>query len=84
MEDGLGAAHREETPLGCDGSARDSVRVSAGSACTCEGHSREAVMNQGGNTKFLCSRPLNRTVYGRELFYCMKFLLHEKVGKRDG
>ena len=29
-EDGLGAAHREEIPLGCDGSARDSARVSAG------------------------------------------------------
>lgn len=29
MEDGLGAAHREEIPLGCDGSARDSARVSA-------------------------------------------------------
>ena len=28
MEDGLGAAHREENPLGCDGSARDSARVS--------------------------------------------------------
>ena len=28
MEDGLGAAHREEYPLGCDGSARDSARVS--------------------------------------------------------
>ena len=29
MEDGLGAAHREGIPLGCDGSARDSARVSA-------------------------------------------------------
>ncbi len=29
MEDGLGAAHREGFPLGCDGSARDSARVSA-------------------------------------------------------
>lgn len=28
MEDGLGAAHREGFPLGCDGSARDSTRVS--------------------------------------------------------
>lgn len=30
MEDGLGAAHREENfPLGCDGSARESAGVSA-------------------------------------------------------
>lgn len=28
MEDGLGAAYREELPLGCDGSARDSDGVS--------------------------------------------------------
>lgn len=31
VEDGLGAAHRERVSfLGCDGNARDSVRVSAG------------------------------------------------------
>ncbi|AMJ42453.1 hypothetical protein CPRO_29230 [Anaerotignum propionicum DSM 1682] len=29
VEDGLGAAHREVNPLGCDGSARDSDGVSA-------------------------------------------------------
>lgn len=29
VEDGLGAAHREGYPLGCDGSARDSDEVSA-------------------------------------------------------
>ena len=28
-EHGLGAAHREGFPLGCDGSARDSAGVSA-------------------------------------------------------
>lgn len=44
MEDGLGAAYREEFPLGCDGNARDSVRVSA-KARTCGGNGREAVVN---------------------------------------
>ena len=34
LEDGLGAAHREGFPLGCDGSARDSAGVSA-NARTC-------------------------------------------------
>lgn len=29
MEDGLGAAHREDFPLGCDGGARDSTTISA-------------------------------------------------------
>ena len=44
MEDGLGAAHREETPLGCDGSARDSARVSA-KARTCRDDRRESMVN---------------------------------------
>ena len=44
VEDGLGAAHREETPLGCDGSARDSTRVSA-KARTCRGDRRESMVN---------------------------------------
>ena len=44
MEDGLGAAHREEDPLGCDGSARDSARVSA-KARTCRGYRRESMVN---------------------------------------
>ena len=45
MEDGLGAAHREERdPLGCDGSARDSARVSA-KARTCRGYRRESLVN---------------------------------------
>lgn len=44
MEDGLGAAHREDNPLGCDGSARDSTRVSA-KARTCRGCNCEIVVN---------------------------------------
>jgi len=36
--------HREENPLGCDGSARDSARVSA-EARTCRGHRRESMVN---------------------------------------
>ena len=44
MEDGLGAAHREGFPLGCDGSARDSARVSA-KARTCGGYRCESMVN---------------------------------------
>ena len=44
MEDGLGAAHREEDPLGCDGSARDSARVSA-KARTYRGRDCEIMVN---------------------------------------
>lgn len=52
MEDGLGAAHRGRgSSLGCDGSARDSARVSADFARTCGGRNREVMVNQGGNTK---------------------------------
>ena len=59
MEDGLGAAHREENPLGCDGSARDSARVSA-KARTCRGYRRESMVNQGGNTEFVYFRPFSQ------------------------
>lgn len=47
MEDGLGAAHREEDPLGCDGSARDSARVSVNNrfARTCRDDRRESMVN---------------------------------------
>lgn len=46
VEDGLGAAHREDFPLGCDGSARDSNGVSAKAfACTCRDGSCEAIVN---------------------------------------
>lgn len=45
VEDGLGAAHREGYPLGCDGSARDSDGVSAQHVCTCRDDSCEAMVN---------------------------------------
>lgn len=69
MEDGLGAAHRGRvSSLGCDGSARDSARVSADFARTCGGRNRKVMANQGGNTKHSLSS-LERYCSGTRAFF---------------